>query len=161
MEHLWAPWRIGYIENVDIKEEGCIFCIKPKQNNDRENLIVARKEKCFIILNKFPYNNGHLMIVPYNHTGDIAKLSADELKNMMITVQESVKIIKNLMKAQGFNIGLNLERVAGAGIEDHLHIHIVPRWNGDSNFMPIIGNTKVISEGLYETWEKLSREFKK
>ncbi|MBN2009393.1 HIT domain-containing protein [candidate division KSB1 bacterium] len=157
MEHLWAPWRIEYI--LQPKAEGCIFCTKPDENNDRQNLIVHRGRLCFVIMNYYPYNNGHLMVIPYRHVADLAELTVDEQAELMNLVTASTKALRKAMKPDGFNVGLNLGQVAGAGVKDHLHFHIVPRWNGDTNFMPVTGHTKVISQALEETHDMLVKEF--
>lgn len=155
---LWAPWRIEYIENAS-KNEGCIFCELSGEANDRKNLIVHRGELGFVIMNRYPYNNGHLMIVPYQHTSEMTSLCNEEKIELFNFLQLSQEVLMRVMKPQGFNIGMNLGRLAGAGIVDHLHFHLVPRWGGDTNFMPIVGHTKVISEGLEQTWEKLRKAF--
>ena len=160
MDILWAPWRMEYIENAD-KDEGCIFCDKPKENRDKENLIIHRGEMGFVMMNKYPYNSGHVMIVPYQHTGEFSSLSREEKMELFNLLISSKDALTEIMKPQGFNIGMNLGRIAGAGIVDHLHFHIVPRWSGDTNFMPIISHTKVVSEGLKQTWEKLKQAFEK
>lgn len=157
IERLWAPWRISYISNP--KEEGCFFCKYPIENNDRERLILFRGKNVFIIMNFYPYNNGHLMIAPYQHTNEFSDISDETKLDMYNLIDHSMRIIREEMHAEGFNIGTNLGSVAGAGIKDHLHIHVVPRWTGDTNFMPIIGDSKVISEGLEQTWEKLKSKF--
>ena len=156
-EILWAPWRMEYI--LSSKEPGCIFCDKPQQSSDRENLIVHRGEHCFVIMNKYPYNNGHLMVVPYRHEAQVENLTGKENGEMMALLQAAVRALKQIMSPHGFNIGMNAGKTAGAGIDAHLHFHLVPRWEGDTNFMPITGNTKVVSEGLWETWEKLRVTF--
>ena len=153
MDTLWAPWRIEYIKQA--KEPGCIFCIKPAQKQDKENFILFRGKTSFIIMNYYPYNNGHLMVVPFRHIADIAELTDDERLELMQLLAFSKEALANTMSPHGFNVGMNLGQVAGAGVKDHLHFHIVPRWNGDTNFMPISGHTKVVSEGLAETWECL------
>jgi len=155
MDILWAPWRIEYIKQA--KEPGCIFCIKPAEDKDKKNLIIYRGKTSFIIMNFYPYNNGHLMVVPFRHTSDISDLTADERFEMMDLLALCKDALIKTMSPHGFNIGMNLGEVAGAGVKDHLHFHIVPRWNGDTNFMPICGYTKVVSEGLNETWEKLNK----
>lgn len=157
---LWAPWRMEYIVNSE-KVSGCIFCEKPKENNDQKNLIVDRGDYTFIIMNKYPYNNGHLMIVPYRHIADLSELTEKEKFELIDSLARTEKHLKKVMNPHGFNIGMNLGRIAGAGIDDHLHFHIVPRWGGDTNFMPILGNTKVVSEGLMQTWKKLRDVFDK
>jgi len=155
MDIIWAPWRIEYITQP--KEPGCIFCIKPSENQDKKNFILLRGERCFVIMNFYPYNNGHLMIVPFRHISDIAELTVDEKLEMMDLLALSKEALQKTMSPNGFNIGMNLGEVAGAGIKDHLHFHIVPRWNGDTNFMPVCAHAKVVSEGLAETWEKLRK----
>jgi len=143
------------------QQKGCIFCEKPKEQRDDENLIVARFDKCFVILNAFPYNNGHLMVVPYRHVPSLLDLADDELAELMKVVQISEGVLREALNPHGFNIGMNLGRCAGAGIDDHIHIHIVPRWNGDTNFMPVIGETKVLPELLSQTYGKLKPLFEK
>lgn len=157
MKTIWAPWRIEYLTRE--KDAGCIFCEKPKENRDRENLIIYRDETGFIIMNRYPYSNGHLMAVPYRHTREIGELSDRERLEIMNLTVKCVEILK-VFKPDGFNIGMNLGRVAGAGIDDHIHFHIVPRWSGDTNFMPIIGDIKVMPEYLDETYLKLIEKLK-
>ncbi|GAB4374401.1 MAG: HIT domain-containing protein [Calditrichia bacterium] len=158
MERIWAPWRMEYIDKAKIgEEEPCFFCEYIRENKDEENLILYRGQKAFIIMNRFPYNNGHLMVVPYEHSGDVLNLSPDIEAEMFSLIQLSVAALTKLWKPHGFNIGMNLGRVAGAGVADHLHYHIVPRWQGDTNFMPVLADTKVISEALKKSYEKLSK----
>lgn len=156
---LWAPWRMEYIVNCD-KPSDCIFCEKPKEDNDKENLIVHRGQYNFIIMNRYPYNNGHLMIVPYKHTCELNQLDPEEKSEWLDLVELSQVALAKVMAPHGFNVGMNMGRVAGAGIAEHLHFHIVPRWNGDTNFMPVLGHAKVVSEGLEATWEKITNELK-
>ncbi len=146
MKRIWAPWRKQYIEQGS--PQGCIFCDKVGKGDDKKNHVVKRGEKCFCVLNRFPYNGGHLMIAPYRHVGDLKNLSVDELTELMVMVRDSIALLKDKLGTDGFNVGMNLGRVAGAGVEDHVHIHIVPRWNGDTNFMPVIADTKVIPQAL-------------
>ncbi|WP_297092169.1 HIT domain-containing protein [Thermococcus sp.] len=153
MKIMWAPWRIEYIRSP--KHDGCIFCDFPKENRDRERLILYRGEHCFIIMNNYPYNPGHVMIVPYRHVGKWEDLTDQELLEMMQLSQLVIKALRRTMNPHGFNMGVNLGRVAGAGIDDHVHLHIVPRWNGDTNFMPVIADTKVIPESLEEAYDEL------
>lgn len=155
MKRLWAPWRMKYIQQGEV--EGCIFCDKPKENRDKENLILWRGKTAFIMLNSFPYNPGHLMIAPFKHTADMYDLGEDELLEISQLLRYSVRLLTAEMNSDGFNLGVNLGRPAGAGIEDHLHWHVVPRWNGDTNFMPVIGETKVLPESLEATYEKLKK----
>ncbi|SVA12703.1 uncharacterized protein METZ01_LOCUS65557, partial [marine metagenome] len=148
MKKLWAPWRIEYIRSP--KEDGCIFCDKPAGDNEREDLILYRGEKVFILMNLYPYNNAHLMIAPYIHVDNTEELDADTYKEIMVLADQSMAILKETMDAQGFNFGANIGAAAGAGIEEHIHFHIVPRWAGDTNFMPVLGHTKVEVQGLQE-----------
>ncbi|MCK5145229.1 HIT domain-containing protein [bacterium] len=157
-DRLWAPWRKEYITKID-PPGGCIFCDLPEEGNDRKNLILHRGETAFVIMNRFPYNNGHLMVVPYHHTAELDELSDSELLELMHLIRQAQAALKKTLKPQGFNVGMNVGRIGGAGIADHLHLHVVPRWNGDTNFMPIIGGTKVISEALESTWEQLTGNF--
>ena len=159
MDYMWAPWRMEYI--LSSKPAGCIFCDKPQQDTDRENLILYRGETCFVIMNYYPYNNGHLLIIPYRHISNLENLTTQEQAEMMSVLTKSNKIIKETMNPDGLNIGMNLGKVAGAGIDDHLHFHIVPRWNGDTNFMPVVGHTKVLAQALYESWDSLIPHFEK
>ena len=153
MEHLWAPWRIGYIETAN--EPGCILCQKPGEDSDEANLVLYRGKYNFIILNLFPYNPGHLMIAPYQHTADLQDLSYEEIIEHFDLVRNGLQLLKDVLNPEGFNMGLNLGRVAGAGITEHLHTHIVPRWQGDTNFMPVLSQTNVIPEALIATYRKL------
>ncbi len=159
MKKLFAPWRIEYI--LSEKGDECIFCKFPKENNDKKNLILYRGKKTFIILNRYPYNNGHLMVVPYRHVATPLDLTDEELLEMMKLINLSIKVLDETMHPHGYNIGANIGRAAGAGIEDHYHIHVVPRWVGDTNYMPIIANTKVVVEALHMTYDKLSSALKK
>ncbi|MCK5832182.1 HIT domain-containing protein [bacterium] len=158
MEKIWAPWRMEYIESSGDKT-GCFLCDAFASLEDRANLVLARRKHAFLLMNRYPYTNGHLMAVPIKHTGDLDDLSPAELTGTMELVNESVRALREVICAQGFNIGINLGAVAGAGMIDHVHIHIVPRWLGDTNFMPVLGETKVISEHLLETYDKLKSSF--
>jgi ATP adenylyltransferase len=153
MERLWAPWRIEYIQRA--KESGCILCQKPGENDDQANFILYRGKNNFVILNAFPYNPGHLMIAPYRHTASLQDLTDSEAMEHFSLVKKSLALLKQVLKPDGFNIGLNTGKSAGAGIEEHLHTHIVPRWQGDTNFMPVLSNTRVVSEGVAATYKKL------
>jgi ATP adenylyltransferase len=159
MEQMWAPWRMEYILSEVDNSSACIFCEFPKKNDDEKFFIVYRSEHSFVILNKFPYNNGHAMVVPYQHCSDITELDDDCMFDMQKTIRKTVRMMKNIIKPHGFNLGMNIGRVGGAGIDQHLHYHIVPRWNGDTNFMPVIANTKVVSESLRATWKKFKAGF--
>ena len=157
MEQIWAPWRIEYIQME--KPKGCIFCNKPKQNNDEPNYILYRGENNFVILNAYPYNPGHLMIAPYRHIASLEELTDEELKEHFEIARWSTKILREVFNPGGFNLGINLGKVAGAGIDDHFHTHIVPRWQGDTNFTPVIANVRVLPEALSETYHKLKEKF--
>jgi len=159
LEKLWAPWREKFI--LCEKEPGCFFCRTAKEKKDEENLILLRGKKCFVILNRYPYNNGHLMVAPYRHVGQLENLKEEELFELFKISQLCVKIIKAGLKPHGLNLGMNLGKVSGAGVADHVHLHIVPRWTGDTNFMPILADTKIISIGLRQTYKQLKRELKK
>lgn len=151
-----------YITAQDKSEgEGCIFCFKPQADKDRDNLILYRSSRNFVIMNLYPYNNGHMMVVPYQHAPDLNSLPDETLLDFMQTTQKCLTALKETMKPDGFNLGINLGRVAGAGIDDHVHLHIVPRWNGDTNFMPVIGDIKVMPEYINATYDRLLQEFKK
>ncbi|MCM8774362.1 MAG: HIT domain-containing protein [Candidatus Omnitrophica bacterium] len=153
MDRLWAPWRIDYVTK---KNKGnCIFCKAYRDNKDKDNLIFYRSKYCFALLNLFPYNNGHTMIVPNRHVGEPDKLRDEEFLDIIHTKIKVLSILKKVLKPNGFNIGINIGKDAGAGIKNHLHIHIVPRWAGDTNFMPVIFNTKIISQSLEELYKKL------
>ncbi len=154
MDKLWAPWRIGYILS-DKKEDGCVFCNAFKSDNDEDRLVLFRSKHSFIIMNLYPYNAGHLMVVPNRHISSPTELKEEEQLDMFKLTNKCIEILKKVMNPDGFNVGMNLGRSAGAGIDDHIHIHIVPRWNGDTNFMPILADTKVVSESLKETYKKL------
>ena len=155
-EQLWAPWRLNYIENAD-KVQGCIFCLFPQQDqiHDCSNLILHRGKHCFIILNAYPYSNGHLMIVPYLHTSSLEAIDSATSLEVMQLLQLGTKLLATALHPDGFNLGVNMGRVAGAGIADHLHWHIVPRWNGDTNFMPVLADVRVIPESLTVIYDRL------
>jgi ATP adenylyltransferase len=160
MEHLWAPWRMAYIDGGDKiegdkKDTGCIFCAKIAENRDEENLILYRGKRCFVIMNKYPYNNGHLMIVPYAHVPGIEELDAPTLTNIMTTAKRCLATLHDAIHPHGFNMGINQGTTAGAGIADHVHLHIVPRWNGDTNFMPVLADVKVMPDFLANTYRQL------
>jgi ATP adenylyltransferase len=148
---IWAPWREAFI--LGKKARGCIFCNQSKK--DRQNLILARGKKNFVIMNLYPYTSGHLMVVPHRHVAELSVLTPDEALEMMQLAGKAVEALKKAFRPEGFNLGINLGRAAGAGVEGHLHLHIVPRWAGDANFMPVVGKTKVFSVGLEKTYALL------
>ncbi len=157
---IWAPWRLAYVKDAskDI-EEACIFCAKPAEDDDAANLIVHRGERCFVILNLFPYTNGHLMVAPYDHVGRIQELPAETLAEMMSLAQTAMSRLEDVYEPHGYNVGFNQGRVAGAGVEHHIHLHVVPRWGGDTNFMPVIADTKVMPQTLEQSYEALRGAF--
>ncbi len=157
MEKIWSPWRSKYIESFknENSEKGCVFCDSLKNPSNENSLIIYQDKATFIILNLYPYNNGHLMVVPKRHLSDFSELTIHEHAEIMKNIDLSIKALKIVLQPHGFNIGANLGRVAGAGIDTHLHFHIVPRWNGDTNFMPVLGEIKVISQDLLKTKNSL------
>lgn len=156
LANLFAPWRKKYIESAASEEGGpCVFCGAIEKGPSLESLVVYRGKDCSVILNKYPYNNGHTMIIPHRHTAQFDGLQKAEYDELNHLLQKTYGVLTKAYRPHGMNIGMNLGRVGGAGILDHLHYHIVPRWNGDTNFMPVVAQTKVISEGLEETYQKL------
>jgi len=162
MDNLYAFWRMEYIEapREEKKPRGNPFVEIPKENNDRKNLVVERGKHCYIILNAFPYNAGHMMVIPYREAGDLSDLSVEERNDLMHLTVRAKEILQYTSAPHGFNIGYNLGSAAGAGIPQHLHCHIVPRWNGDTNFMPVIGKTRVLPQSLEAAWEKTQEALK-
>ncbi len=159
MRNLYAPWRMEYIEGPALP--GCLFCRlwAAPADDDRRNLVVWREEGAMVVMNRFPYNNGHLMVAPRHHASSLTELDDDRTLALMRLVRRSLEVLQALMKPEGFNVGVNLGRVAGAGIPDHVHVHVVPRWNGDTNFLPVLGEVKVINEHLERSWERLAAGF--
>ncbi|MGO0123543.1 HIT family protein [Desulfothermobacter acidiphilus] len=156
MERLWAPWRAAYVTQEGPRPD-CIFCAKLQDNRDEENLLLLRYPHTFALMNLYPYNNGHLLLAPNRHVGDICELTPEESAELMALSQELVKVIRRVMNPDGFNIGINLGKVAGAGIPEHFHIHLVPRWEGDTSFMTVFGEVRVIPEDLKATYAKLKK----
>ncbi len=150
---LWAPWRMAYIGGP--RSDGCLLCDLPRENKDRESLILHRGPRTYVVMNRYPYNNGHLMIVPYRHCADLGEISSEDSLELMHESQRATRILRRLFGAEGFNVGMNLGRAAGAGIAEHVHVHVVPRWVGDTNFMPVLADTKVMPDYLEATYEKL------
>jgi ATP adenylyltransferase len=154
MERLWAPWRVAYIRNPG---RGCFFCAGLKAKDPAKALILEKTEYAFSLLNRFPYNNGHVMIAPIRHTGSLEELDNEEILAINHLLTRTIKAIRDTMKAHGFNIGINQGTVAGAGVVDHIHVHCVPRWRGDTNFMPVLTDTKVVSEALKDTYTTIKK----
>jgi len=159
MRVLWAPWRMEYILS-DQKNIDCIFCLGKDRTKDEERLILYHDNHTMVIMNLYPYNNGHLLVAPVKHVSSLEFLSSDEKLALIDRVNQSILILKAEMAPEGFNVGLNLGRVAGAGVEDHMHFHIIPRWNGDTNFMTVVGDVRVIPEHIKGTYQKLRSRFK-
>lgn len=158
MQQLWAPWRMSYIGDSGGNNQGCVFCTKAAQDEDEKNLIVVRGSRCFVMLNLYPYNNGHLMVVPIEHQPSINNLAVETLTELMTLAQKSLTALTAAMHPQGFNLGINQGDAAGAGIADHMHLHIVPRWSGDTNFMPVLADVKVMPDYLHHTYEQVREQ---
>ena len=156
-KHLWAPWKMEYIKNKDASQK--IFSSKPNETEDKENLILYRGQSCYIIMNYYPYNNGHLMIVPYEESDSVENLADETLTEIMQITKKTMKILRENLQCHGFNFGANIGKGSGASIEGHLHFHIVPRWTSDTSFMPVVGSTKVVAQGLYDTYDQLKPFF--
>lgn len=164
LEKLWSPWRSNYINSFKNAkdDDGCVFCGVENHNLESDDCLLVHKGKlCFVMLNLYPYNNGHLMIIPYRHLSDYTELTEEELKEITYLNKISIISLRNLISPQGFNFGANIGKAAGAGIHTHLHFHLVPRWNGDTNFMPVLGEVKIISQDLLELKNNLIKEYKK
>jgi len=157
LDRLWAPWRLEYIRSAVVNPKGCFLCEALSAGDDRERLLVHRSELSFVIMNLYPYNNGHLLVAPIRHARGLDDLAKDELSALSEHVRQAVKWLEEVYEPDGYNIGLNLGRVAGAGLPDHIHWHIVPRWDGDTNFMPVLGGAKVISEGLQASYDRIKK----
>ena len=156
MDKLWAPWRVKYIKKILKEHKGCVFCRILKERKDKKNYILTRSKYCFSVLNIYPYNNGHTLILPRRHVNDLSKLSKKEREDLFDLLEDTQRLLDKVLKPGGYNIGINVGRVAGAGFPGHVHIHLVPRWHGDVNFMPVVAQTKVISQSLIALFEKLS-----
>jgi ATP adenylyltransferase len=165
MERLYTPWRREFIEQAGTAapsaSPGCFLCEKPAEGDerDRESLILHRGRRAYVLMNLYPYNSGHLMVAPYAHVGDLTALAKTQMQELFALVQRTVAVLGDVYRPEGFNVGMNLGKVAGAGVPDHLHVHVVPRWGGDTNFMPIVGNTKVLPESLEQTYDRLRPGF--
>lgn len=157
MDNLWAPWREQYITRIkEPSKKSCIFCKIIAEKKDKKNFVLVRSQFSYSVLNIYPYNNGHLLIVPYRHVDDLSKLERAERDDLLDLLEHSKKCLEKILKPEGYNIGINLGRIAGAGFPGHLHVHLVPRWKGDVNFMPITGKTKVMSLSLKTLYDRLS-----
>lgn len=160
MDFLWAPWRIQYIKNaIGKKDDGCILCHYPAQNDDEKSLILYRGQYSFVIMNRYPYNAGHIMVSPLRHCNALDGLNDAERDELFQIVSRCTTILREVFHCEGFNVGMNLGRIAGAGVDQHIHMHIVPRWNGDNNFMPVLADTRVINEAIEDTYKTLKPRF--
>ena len=157
MDRLWSPWRMAYIDGMsdDGSQSGCFLCAARDAADDRRALVFMRRPLAFAVLNRFPYNNGHALIVPSAHKGEMADLADDEMLAMMALARDVMALYGRVLRADGYNLGLNFGRVAGAGLPEHLHLHLVPRWTGDTNFMPVLADTKVIPQSLEDLFDRL------
>ena len=156
MEFIWSPWRMEYIQD-DKQGEKCIFCLALGKTDNSENLIIAREQRVFTILNRYPYTTGHIMVVPILHEPAFENLDKDTSKELMLCTQKAIRILKKVYKPQGFNVGFNIGEAAGAGVLGHVHMHIVPRWIGDTNFMSTLATTRVLPESLEQTYLKIQK----
>ncbi len=157
MDNLWAPWRLDYIKSE--KDDGCFLCRALASDADRDSLLLKRGQHCGVMINRYPYNNGHLMVFPFRHTHDLVDLTPEEEQESAQYVRLGVKILRKHLNPEGFNIGINLGKVAGAGLEEHLHTHIVPRWTGDTNFMPALAGIKVVPQSLLALYDQVAPDF--
>ena len=160
MSHLWTPWRMSYLRGEELPPEGCLFCIKPR-SEDAEAHILHRGRHCYVILNRFPYSNGHLMVVPYAHVQSLEDLDAETLAELMALTQLGLRVLRAAYEPQGFNVGMNIGTAGGAGVAEHVHLHVVPRWVGDTNYMTVVGQTRIMPEWLEQTYERLQPLFER
>lgn len=161
MHHIFAPWRTEYVTGtIKVEPDACVFCEMQKPGDDRERLVLWRGRGVFVVMNRYPYNNGHLLVLPTAHHSHFRELQAETFLELHQTLARGAEILEQVMQCQAINLGMNLGRAAGAGIPGHMHYHLVPRWNGDTNFMPVIGETKVISQHLMTTYDLLAPRFK-
>ncbi|HET89713.1 MAG TPA: HIT domain-containing protein [Chloroflexi bacterium] len=160
MSHLWTPWRMAYLRGEDPLPEECLFCVTPQSEDDQAH-ILHRGRWCYVILNRFPYNNGHLMVVPYSHVATLEELEAEPVAELMLLSQLSLYVLREAYAPQGFNLGMNIGEAAGAGVAGHIHFHVVPRWGGDTNYITTLGETRVIPEWLDQTYERLRPLFER
>lgn len=158
MDYLWTPWRYAYITGAK-EGENCIFCHKAEESDDRKAWIVHRGTHCYICLNAFPYTSGHVMVIPFEHIDELQKLPREAADEMMELCQRSETVLRNLYRPDGINLGMNIGAAAGAGVAGHIHMHVLPRWIADANFMSVVGETRVLPEALDVSWERLRKEF--
>jgi ATP adenylyltransferase len=159
MKYLWAPWRMRYIEKHDKKVDGCVFCDAQTKTDGVENLIAFRGKTAYVILNRYPYTSGHLMVIPFSHNPSLEDLNPATRAEMMELTSQCMNVLRSIYKPQGFNMGANIGEAAGAGVRGHVHIHVVPRWSGDTNFMSALGDTRVLPEALEDTYKRVQEGF--
>lgn len=159
MDYLWTPWRYAYVSNAE-KTSGCVFCEAAKGSDDEKNLVVHRAQYCFVILNAYPYTPGHVMVVPYAHLDELTKLPAEAASEMMALSQRMEALLRQLYRPDGINLGMNIGKAAGAGIAGHIHMHVLPRWVADANFVSVVCETRVLPEILEDTWKRMTAAFK-
>ena len=160
MDYLWTPWRYTYITGTK-KSQGCVFCHRRGEKDERKYGIVYRGEHCYVCLNAFPYTSGHVMVIPYEHLDELQKLPSEAAREMMDLCQHTETVLRGLYRPEGINLGMNIGAAAGAGVAGHIHMHVLPRWVADANFMTVVGETRVLPESLDVTWERMRREFEK
>jgi ATP adenylyltransferase len=158
MDYLWTPWRYAYVSTAE-KAVGCVFCEAPKAGDDQKTLIIHRGEHCYVILNAYPYTPGHAMVVPYEHLDELQKLTAEAANEMMALSQRLETVLRGLYHPDGINLGMNIGKAAGAGIAGHIHMHVLPRWVADANFLSVVGETRILPETLDVTWERMHSAF--
>ena len=159
-QRIWAPWRLAYVKDASKDNElECIFCVAQETKDDKANLIVHRGERCFVMLNKFPYTNGHLMVAPFEHIGALQEVPPETTAEMMELAKRGMAALDEGYQPHGYNVGFNQGRVAGAGVEHHIHLHVVPRWGGDTNFMPVLGDTRVMNQTLEDSYDTVRSGF--
>ena len=158
MKHIWSPWRMTYIENHG-KEDGCVFCKAAAREDNADNLIIQRGGLAFVILNRYPYTSGHLMVVPFKHKPNLEELDPATRAEMMEWTSRATTVLRTIYNTTAFNVGVNIGEAAGAGVKEHVHLHIVPRWNGDTNFMSTLAETRVLPEALEDTWRRIKKGF--
>ena len=159
MDYLWSPWRYSYVSTASPSRDECIFCVKAAENKDAENYIVYRGERNFVLLNLYPYTTGHLMVAPYEHVATLEEAREEAVTEMMLLSRRATRHLREIYRPEGLNLGMNLGECAGAGVAGHIHMHVLPRWTGDTNFMTAIGETRVMPEDLAQTYEKVKRAF--
>ncbi|MGC9399105.1 MAG: HIT family protein [Anaerolineae bacterium] len=159
MKRLWTPWRMPYILGEEKRGTGCLFCEAARRSDDEQTYLLHRASHCFVMLNRYPYNNGHLMVVPYRHVSSLEALVPESAAELITLVQHTLRILREVYQPDGFNLGVNEGSAAGAGIEEHVHFHVVPRWEGDANYMSVVGETRVIPELLEDSYAQLAPHF--